>query len=427
MVYPADSLPPAARRIAVLGLGFAGLPMAVALARTGLAVTAFDVDAHRVAKLRAGESYIPDVRSGDLRAATSLTATSDPDELHGCDMFIICVPTPATGSDTADLGYLQNATVAVAGALRAGALVVIQSTVPVGTTRQLAEKLSADAGLTLGGDLFVAYVPERIDPANRARWGLHNTPRVVAGLTPACRGRATALLAPVVPVLVPASSVEVAELAKLFENTFRLINIALAMQLGEVCERTGVPVREVIEAAATKPYAFVPHFPSAGVGGECIPVDPLFLLSQADTVGADASLVHDSFRVVRGQPERVARRALVLVRTVPTRATVPYVVLAGVTYKADVPDVRNAPAAHVAQHLISGGARVAFWDPYVPSFAAADGSAVTRIGWEEIGGADLVVLTTAHSAFLTSDRPPGFPPVLDCAGVLPAGPGIIHL
>jgi UDP-N-acetyl-D-glucosamine dehydrogenase len=409
--------------VGIVGLGYTGLPLACGFASAGFRVVGLDTDARKVASVNRGESYLPDLTDLELaELGDRLSAGTDPAELSSVDAVILCVPTPVDDG-TADLSYVDAALAAVIPHLRRGGLLVLQSTIPPGTTSAAARRLSTENGLRIGRDLYLAMAPERIDPANERGWNLSNTPKLVGGFTPECTRRAQLLFEQVCGRVVPVSSPEVAELAKVFENTFRLVNIALTLELSDLCRDLRIPVREVIDAAATKPYGFLAHYPGPGVGGECIPVDPLFLRALAHDAGTDIGLVETAHRRVANRPMQVVERIAELLLARGRDLTGARVLLVGVSYKEGVADLRNAPALDMIRGLNRAGAQVSYYDPMVPSLTV-DGAAVPVTAWapERLAEQDCVVMVTPHSRIATDPHWTVPSLVLDTRNVLaPAG------
>jgi UDP-N-acetyl-D-glucosamine dehydrogenase len=409
--------------VGVVGLGYTGLPLAHGFAAAGFAVVGYDTDPERAAAVNRGESYLPDVPTADLSAVGDrLSAVTEPAALAAVDALVVCVPTPLTAERRPDLSHVVAAIDAATPHLRKGSLLVLQSTVPPGTTFDAARRAAAATGLRLGEDLHVAFAPERVDPANVHGWNLVNTPKLVGGLTAECTRRAGLLFEQVCATVVPVSSLEVAELAKVFENTFRLVNIALVVELADLCRELGASVREVIDAAATKPYAFLPHYPGPGVGGECIPVDPLFLRAAARRRVAELSLVDAAYRRVARRPQQVVNRVAELLAERGHELRSARVLLVGVSYKAGVADLRNAPAIEIARGLRKLDAEVSYYDPLVPSLVI-DGRPVPRATWtpELLAQQDCVVLVTPHARVLADPAWSAAQLVLDTWNLLPEG------
>lgn len=387
-------------RVAVLGLGYAGLPMAVEMAACGYSVTGLDVDPQRVAAVNAGRSPVSDVADADVAAlvgAGRLRASECFAALAEADAALIAVPTPLTPDKKQDFRFVEAAARAIAEHLHPGMLIVNQSTCTPGTTRKVVLAALAERGLRAGEDFFVAFAPERIDPGNK-KWNLHNTPKLVGGITPLCTEVASLLFAPIVERVVAVSSPEVAEMAKLVENTFRFINISFANEMAMLCDRMGISVWEVIDAAATKPFAFMPHYPGPGVGGHCIPVVPFFLEAAAQEHGLVAGMIEVAGRVNEQMPRFVVEKLerLLAERGVPLQGA--RVLLLGVAYKPDVGDTRESPALAVLELLAARGAEVAYHDPHVPSLERPGGR-LRSLREDELAAArfDAAVLLTPHS------------------------------
>ncbi|ROQ68145.1 UDP-N-acetyl-D-glucosamine dehydrogenase [Streptomyces sp. 840.1] len=416
-------------RVGIVGLGYTGLPLGLGFATAGLPVRGLDTDAERVDRVARGSSYLPDVSDAELASVSrKLSATTEPGELAGSDVLIVCVPTPVTGDQQANLDYVNSAMDSVAPLLRRGTLLILQSTVPPGTTAAAAAALADATGLEPGTDFHMAMAPERVDPANTGGWNLANTPKVVGGLTEECTRRAAALFGLVCETVVPVSRTEVAELSKVFENTFRLVNISLTLELSDLCRQLEIPVREVIDAASTKPYGFLPHYPGPGVGGECIPVDPLFLREAADRLGTDMKLVAAAFERVEQRPGQVVDRLAELIGARGSALSGAKVLVVGVSYKSGVADLRNAPALDVIRGLRSAGATVSYHDPLVPDLVV-DGQPVAAAEWAvtELAQLDAAVLVTAVPG-LEQDLLWGIPPiVLDTHNKLEAASNVAVL
>ncbi|MBA2447204.1 MAG: nucleotide sugar dehydrogenase [Chloroflexi bacterium] len=385
--------------VGVLGLGYAGLPMAVEIARAGFAVTGLDVNRDRVAAIKAGHSPVSDVASEAVRTLTRqglLRATDDFDALAELDAAIICVPTPLDESRRPDLRYVEAATQSIAERLHPGMLVALQSTCAPGTTRECLLPILSESGLTVGDDYFLVFAPERIDPGN-TRYTVRNTPKLIGGITPRCTALAQALYRAFVEELAPVSSPEVAEMSKLVENTFRFINISFANELARVCDRMGISAWEVIDAAATKPFAFLPHYPGAGVGGHCIPIVPFYLQAVAERYGLAAELIEASGRINDGMPRFVVEK---MDRLLAERGLDPAearVLLLGVTYKGDVADLRESPALQVLERLLVENRRVTYHDPLIEEVEV--GARVVRstpLDAQGLGAVDCVVLLAPH-------------------------------
>ena len=393
-------------RVAVVGLGFAGLPQAVVIAEAGFTVTGIDVDGERVAQLARGESYITDVTAGQLHAlgrTGNFCATTDPAALADADCVVVCVPTGITAERRPVLDALERALGTIADTVRPAALVIIESSVPPGTTRRVAGLLDSrwrgnegSGGDGPGERVFVAHAPERIDPGNR-QYGLRETPRVVGGETAAALDLARQFYAQCGVTTVPVASVEVAELAKVFENTFRFVNISLVNELAQIAAGLNVSAWDVLEAASTKPYGFMPHEPGPGVGGSCIPVIPFFLADVAERLGTPSQLIAAAERVNTFMPQYVTDRAAVLVGRRDGDLAGCHILVLGVTYKPDQSDCRHSPAVPVVERLIAAGATVRVHDPLVTEVDGLHPEATfAPLTAEVVAAADLVVVVTPH-------------------------------
>ena len=393
-------------RVAVVGLGFAGLPQAVVIAEAGFTVTGIDVDGERVAQLARGESYITDVTAGqlqNLRRTGHFHATTDAAALTAADCVVVCVPTGITAERRPVLDALERALGTIADILCPPALVIIESSVPPGTTRRVARLLDSrfrgndgSGGDGPGEQVFVAHAPERIDPGNK-QYGLRETPRVVGGETAAALDLARQFYAQCGVTTVPVASVEVAELAKVFENTFRFVNISLVNELAQIATALNVSAWEVLAAASTKPYGFMPHEPGPGVGGSCIPVIPFFLADVAERLGAPSHLIAAAERVNTFMPQYVTDRAAALLGRRDGDLAGCYILVLGVTYKPDQSDCRHSPAVPVVERLIAAGATVRVHDPLVAEAAGLHPDAsFAPLTAEVVGAADLVVVITPH-------------------------------
>ncbi|MCC6176786.1 MAG: nucleotide sugar dehydrogenase [Chloroflexi bacterium] len=359
-------------RVGVLGLGYAGLPMAVEIAEAGYPVVGLDVNPARVNAVNGGTSPVSDVTDATIRGlldAGRLRATSDFDALEGCDVVLICVPTPLKDDKQPDFRFVEAAARDIAARLHPGMLVILQSTVSPGTTREAVLSRLATTSMTVGEDYFVVFAPERIDPGN-ARFNVQNTPKLVGGVTPRCAELAVLLYQGFVDVVVPVSSPEVAEMSKLVENTFRFINISFVNEIAQLCDRLGISVWEVIDAAATKPFAFMPHYPGAGVGGHCIPIVPFYLEAIAQRHGVMAAMIEAAGRINDHMPTFAVEKLGRLLSERGTdgkNGTRPTVLVLGVTYKRDVADLRESSALEVLRRLAENGYEVQYHDPLVPS------------------------------------------------------------
>jgi UDP-N-acetyl-D-glucosamine dehydrogenase len=381
-------------RVGVIGLGYVGLPLAVAFAEESHEVVGVDTDARRVAGVQAGESHIEDIPSKRLAAVSArLEATTDYERLADCEAVLIAVPTPLTRNREPDLGPLLSSLRSLAGILREGQLVVLESTTYPGTTREQLVPLLEESGLSAGRDFNVAFSPERVDPG-RTDYTLRTTPKIVGALTPACLDRALALYGLVCDELVPVSAPEPAELAKLLENVFRSVNIALVNELAMLCDRMGIDVWEVVEAAATKPYGFMRFEPGPGMGGHCLPVDPFYLSWKAREYGQPTEFIELAGEVNQRMPEFcVARVARALNdHSKPVRGS--RVAVIGASYKGGIGDLRESPAVTIMRLLGEQGAALAYHDDYVPEIGELGLSSQPLDA--ALDGADVAVIVTAH-------------------------------
>jgi UDP-N-acetyl-D-glucosamine dehydrogenase len=389
--------------LGVIGLGYVGLPLAVEFARSGFRVIGFDVDAEKVARLAHGESYISDVSAERLRTVRDrLTATTDFDRLAEVDSVNICVPTPLRKTRDPDVSYIVAAVEEIRKRLHKDQLVILESTTYPGTTDELILPMLAATGLKVGEDFFLAFSPERVDPGN-PRFNTSNIPKVVGGVTPRCTELAKLLYARALQTVIPVSSTRVAEMVKLLENTFRSVNIGLVNELALMCNKMNINVWEVIDAAATKPFGFMPFYPGPGLGGHCIPIDPFYLSWKAKLNGFEARFIELAGQVNAGMPHHVVMKAMEALNQRRKSVKGSKILLLGVAYKGDINDTRESPAIDIYKLLSERGARVGFSDPYVDELNLGHG------GEEKIPGnkltakllheADCTIIVTAHKAF----------------------------
>ena len=388
--------------VGVIGLGYVGLPLAVAFADSGATVIGLDVDPTRVARVRAGESFIEDVSTetlGRLVAAERLTATDDIAALKDADAILICVPTPLGKSKEPDISYIVSAADAIARVIHGGQLVVLESTTYPGTTQEILLPRFEARGLKAGEDFFLAFSPERIDPGNR-RYTLREIPKVVGGLTPACRELATALYARVTRQIVPVSAPQTAEMVKLFENTFRSVNIALVNEFAIMCRRLGISVWEVIDAAATKPFGFMPFYPGPGLGGHCLPSDPHYLSWRVRLEGYEPRFIAFADEINRQMPTYVVQLITDALNERGRSVRGARILVLGVAYKANVADTRDSPALEIIASLAAKGAKVAYHDPFVPVLTV-ERLTLASVDWSRagLGERDVVLVLTAHAAY----------------------------
>ena len=389
-------------RVGVIGLGYVGLPLAVEFAEAGFHVTPVDLDAAKVASVARGESYIPDIPTDRLRPLVEqgrLTASSDFDVLAQVDAVSICVPTPLRKTKDPDLSYVVAAIEQVAVRLRSDQLIVLESTTYPGTTEEVVRPMLERGGLRAGRDFFLAFSPERVDPAN-AEWHTGNTPKVVGGTDAASTEVACALYDQIVDRTVPVSSTGVAEMVKLLENTFRAVNIALVNELALMCRQMNIDVWEVIDAARTKPFGFMAFYPGPGLGGHCIPIDPFYLSWKARQSGFESRFIELAGHINASMPRYVVERVGEALNSVGKPIKGSRVHLYGMAYKADVGDFRESPAIDVARLLGQRGAAVSYSDPHVP---VVDEHGFTLRAVPEAAaleaGVDCAVIITSHRRF----------------------------
>jgi len=393
-------LPVVRRQVAVVGLGYVGLPTVMALVDHGAAVIGLDICEPRLQAIRAGRVDLPDgelTRLSRVVDSPHLALHSDPSVLKSADAVIICVPTPVDDHLAPDLTGLRAACASVVAQARPGQTLILTSTTYVGTTRDLLVRPLEDAGLTVGSDIFVAFSPERIDPGSHGHAST-DVPRVLGGVTPRCVEQALEVLAGTAGSLHVVGSPEVAELTKLHENTFRAVNLALVNELADIAGALGLDVREVIDAASTKPYGFMRFMPGPGVGGHCIPCDPHYLLWQLRAMRVSAPLISQAMEGIARRPRRVVERAREVLADKGKSLKGARVLIVGVTYKGGVEDLRESPALEIIRMLLDEGAHVSFADERVTELRLSDGTAVPRLVREEPGGPtiDLALMHTRH-------------------------------
>lgn len=385
--------------IGVVGLGYVGLPLAMEFADAGFRVIGYDVSQRVVDLLMTGHSHIQDIPAERVRAAVAsgaFVATTAEAQLAACDSVSIAVPTPLSKTRDPDMAYVLSAADAIARQAHAGMCVVLESTTYPGTTRELLQPRLEARGLTVGQDVFVAFSPERVDPGNPV-YHTKNTPRVVGGITPACVAVATALYESCIDTVVPVSSPESAELVKLLENTFRSVNIAMVNEIAIVCDKLGVDVWEVINAAATKPFGFMKFTPGPGIGGHCIPLDPHYLAWKMRTLNYKTRFIDLASEINSQMPEWVVQKVADALNDACKSVRGSQVLVLGVAYKRDIDDVRESPALDVIRLLEERGAQVAFHDPFVQAFHE-DGHQRHSVPLTDqtLSTADAVVIVTDH-------------------------------
>jgi len=401
--------------IGIVGLGYVGLPLAVAFAEAGHDVVGLDVDGRKVAALRAGESYVEDITSVRLRGVDGrIRATTRHGDLRGSEAIVIAVPTPLTHNREPDLGPLLDSARAVAGVLQPGQLVVLESTTYPGTTREQLVPLLEESGLKAGRDFHLAFSPERVDPG-RTDYTLKTTPKVVGGLTDACRDRALELYGRVCDTLVPVSTPEVAELTKLLENIFRSVNIALVNELAMLTDRMGIDIWEVVDAASTKPYGFMRFEPGPGMGGHCLPVDPFYLSWRAREFDMTTRFVELAGEINQQMPYHCVARVERALNAQAKAVKNSKIALLGVSYKAGVGDTRESPALKIIALLKALGADVHYHDAFVPELREHE--LADEPLDDVLDQADLVVIVTAHPGIDHAAIAARVPALLDLRGV----------
>ena len=388
-------------RIGTIGLGYVGLSLSVEFAAAGLEVVGFDLAADKVEAVNRGASYVKDVdtaRLADLVKAGRLRASLDFDALASCDAIVICVPTPLSKTKDPDLTMVVDAARAIATRLREGQLVVLESTTYPGTTEELILPLLSENGLVVGESFFLAFSPERVDPGNE-HFHTRNTPKIIGGVTPACTEVARALYGRAVDTVITVSTPRAAEMVKLLENTFRSVNIGLVNEVALMCERLRIDVWEVIDAAASKPFGFMPFYPGPGLGGHCIPIDPFYLSWKLKTLNYRARFIELAGEINSEMPEHVCRLVADALNQQEKSVKGSRVLVLGVAYKRDVEDVRESPAVDILKLLERRGARVAYNDPFVASLALNSGTLRSADLHSSVRESDVVVIVTDHSSY----------------------------
>ncbi len=405
----------AANKIGIVGLGYVGLPLAVAFAEAGQEVVGIDSDRRKVEGINAGSSHIEDVPDAALAALKGrLRASADSAELSACEAVVICVPTPLTSSREPDLTYLLDSATSLSRVLREGQLVVLESTTYPGTTRERLLPILEESGLAAGRDFHLAFSPERIDPG-RTDYTVRTTPKLVGGLTPTCAERAEDLYGRICEQVVVLSSPETAELSKLLENIFRSVNIALVNELARLCDRLKIDVWEVVDAASTKPFGFMRFEPGPGMGGHCLPVDPFYLAFKAREHDFYPEFVELAGKINQTQPSFCVERIERALNEAGKPINGSRILLLGVSYKAGVGDIRESPALKIVRRLVELGGEVSYHDPHVP--------ALSEFGLESVdledglGDADLVAIVTAHPELDYEEVVAAAPRVVDFRGV----------
>ncbi len=387
-------------QVSVIGLGYVGLPLALGFAQAGYCVTGIDTDPQKVAGLQAGISHVQDVCNTELQQVVQsghLRATTDFAVLREADSVSICVPTPLSKTKDPDISYIIAVTDAICAYLHAGQLIVLESTTYPGTTDEVVLPRLAATGLEVGRDFFLAFSPERIDPGN-ARYRLANTPKILGGVTPQCTQAAQYLYEQIITTVVPVTSSRAAEMVKLLENTFRAVNIGLVNEVALMCDRLGLDVWEVIEAAATKPFGFMPFYPGPGLGGHCIPLDPHYLAWKLKTLDYRARFIELADDINTNMPHYVVTRVADVLNDVHKSLKGSKILVLGIAYKADTNDLRESPALEVLRLLQAKGSEVFFHDPFITE-VDLPGLRSTDLTARMLNWADCVVITTNHSTY----------------------------
>ncbi|MFN8687408.1 MAG: nucleotide sugar dehydrogenase [Acidobacteriota bacterium] len=409
-----DKLHTKTARVGVVGLGYVGLPLAVEFAHAGFEVLGLDVDHRKIDKLNAGESYIQDIPTSTVQplvAAGKLAATTDFSRIRDLDTVNICVPTPLSKAKDPDMTFVNSAVQSIAENFGPGKLVILESTTYPGTTEELVLPKLEQNGLTVGADFFLCFSPERVDPGNK-QFQTRNIPKVVGGHTANCTEVGAAFYAQALDRVVPVSGTKVAEMVKLLENTFRMINIGMVNELSIMCGRMGINVWEVIDAAATKPFGFMPFYPGPGLGGHCIPIDPFYLSWKSKQSGIEARFIELAGYINGQMPHFVVDKIQNALNdhTKPLRGSAVHIL--GMSYKKDIDDVRESPGLDIMHLLLQRGARVSYTDPFIPSLRLEGGRLDSQDMQSACAQADCVVVVTDHTG-------------VDYAAVLDAAPLIV--
>jgi UDP-N-acetyl-D-glucosamine dehydrogenase len=387
-------------RVGVVGLGYVGLPLAVEYAEAGFHVTGIDISAPKTERMNAGDSYVGDVPSstlGPLVKKGLLRATTDFSVIRDLDTINICVPTPLRKTKDPDMSYIVDACGEIAKYFHPGLLIILESTTYPGTTDELVLPMLEKSGLKVGEDFFLCFSPERVDPGN-AKFQTKNIPKVVGGTTPACTALGKLFYEQALERVVPVTSTQVAEMVKLLENTFRMINIGLVNEIAIMCDGMNIDVWEVIEAAATKPFGFMPFYPGPGLGGHCIPIDPFYLSWKTKQAGIEARFIELAGQINGQMPHFVATKVQNALNDVGKPVKGSSIHIYGVSYKRDIDDVRESPALDIIHLLQKRGGNISYTDPHVPQIRLEDDKVLTENS-AAMKSADCVVIVTDHSAF----------------------------
>lgn len=402
MMEPEEKIRNKTAKVGVIGLGYVGLPLALAFAEAGFKVLGFDLQQKRVDLVNQGKSYIAGVSEDSLSFVVSkkfLEATTSQSRLDEVDAICICVPTPLTKTKEPDLSYVIRESEEISERLKPGQLVILESTTYPGTTREIVLPVLERSGLKAGSDFYLAFSPERVDPGNK-KYTVKNTPKPVGGINQESTRLAELVYKQVADVVVPVSCPEVAEMTKIFENVFRGVNIALVNELAQLCERIGISVWEVIDAASTKPFGYMPFYPGPGVGGHCIPLDPYYLANKARELDFHTRFIELAAEINERTPYYVVSRIMEALNTQGKSLNGAAVLVLGVAYKKDVEDIRESPSLKLIRLLQERGAKVSYNDPYIPQIELAQDSLTSvDIAEEELSSVDCVVIATNHSCY----------------------------
>ena len=389
--------------MAIIGMGYVGLPLAIEFGRVGFKITGIDISEKKVNTINAGKSDIDDIKHSEVRELVDLKrlhCTSDFSGLKQADVVVICVPTPLNKTKDPDVSFILNATTEIAKRIHKGQLIVLESTTYPGTTEELIRPKLEESGLKVGKDFFLAFSPERVDPGN-PKYTTQNTPKIVGGTTPNCLKVARTFYEQVIVQVVPVTSTKAAEMVKLLENTFRSVNIALVNEVALMCDRLGVDVWEIIDAASTKPFGFMRFYPGPGLGGHCIPIDPHYLSWKLKSLNYYARFIELAGDINSRMPEFVVEKITIALNTKRISLNGANVLILGVSYKKDVSDLRESPSLDVIRLLQEKGAKVSYCDPYVPVIHMDSGPVMKAVPLNEkaLKSADCVAVITDHSHF----------------------------
>jgi UDP-N-acetyl-D-glucosamine dehydrogenase len=406
--------------IGIMGLGYVGLPLAIAFAKAGFKVIGYDTQSKKVNLISKGQSYINDITNKELASVVSpkhFQATSIAGELGKTDVICICVPTPLTKTREPDLSHVNQASRTLSRNMKKGQLVILESTTYPGTTRELVLPALEKSGLKAGMDFHLAYSPERVDPGNK-KYGIKNTPKVVGGIDKESKELAGLLYSQIANKVVPVSTMEVAEMTKIFENTFRHVNIALVNEIAQLCEKMGISVWEVIDTAGTKPFGYMPFYPGPGVGGHCIPLDPNYLASKAKEYNFSTRFIELAGEINTRMPEYVVTRIAEAMKSEGKNLKGSKVLVLGVSYKKDIADTRESPSLELVKLLKKKGTIIKYNDPFIPAITLGKETLEsTELNEENLIWADCTVIATPHKSYDIKSIVKASKLVFDCRGV----------